>query len=268
MHIDRFRHEDIEDFLALAADEGWLCDRWEFEFLLEQFPRGCLAAGTGGEPVGYVTSIKYGESGWIGNLVVRGAFRGKGVGSVLMEKALEALADAGAETVWLTASKQGKSIYERLGFTAVDVINRWSGKGLWSGSSGRAATSRSEILAIDSAGWGDRRDAIIDAAVQRGRLFHGEGAFLVCQPCCNGIQVGPWGGTSASAPLLLDEALLEAGKGTRVVLDVPIRNTGQTAFLMGRGFSIQGSTLLMCRGKAPAYAPEYVCALASMGSMG
>ena len=268
MHIDRFRHEDIEDFLALAAEEGWLCERWEFEFLLEQFPRGCLVAGKGGEPVGYVTSIRYEKSGWIGNLIVRDSCRGKGVGSSLMEKALAALAAEGTETVWLTASKLGKPIYEKLGFTAMDVINRWVGKGLWNGSAEREAASRSEILAIDSAGWGDRRDAVIDATVRRGKLFCADGAFLICQPCCNGIQVGPWGGTSASAPLLLDEALLEAGKETRVVLDVPIRNTGQTAHLLERGFSIRGSTLLMCRGKAPAYAPEYISALASMGSMG
>ena len=268
MHIDRFRHEDIDDFLALARGEGWISERWEFEFLLAQFPRGCLAAWDDGEPVGYVTSIKYGESGWIGNLIVRGAFRGKGVGSALMDRALQALAGAGAETVWLTASKQGKPMYEKLGFTAVDVINRWEGKGSWRGAGKRIADSRNDILAMDYAGWGDRRDAVIDAALRRGSLFCADGAFLISQPCGDGIQVGPWGGESVCAARLLNEVLPEAGKGARMVLDVPIRNTGQTALLMGKGFSIRSSALLMYRGKAPAYAPELICALASMGGMG
>ena len=268
MDIDRFRHEDIDDFLTLAAEEGWICDRWEFEFLLEQFPLGCLAAREGGRPVGYVTAIKYASSGWVGNLIVRGSCRGKGVGNSLMENALEALATEGTETVWLTASKLGKPIYEKLGFTAVDVINRWVGRGVWNGSTERTAASRGDLLAMDSAGWGDRRDAIIDATVRRGKLFRADGAFLISQPCGDGVQVGPWGGGNVCAAHLLDEVLLEAGKGARVVLDVPIRNTGQTALLLGRGFSIRGSTLLMCRGKAPAYIPELIGALASMGSMG
>ncbi|HLO26741.1 MAG TPA: GNAT family N-acetyltransferase [Geobacteraceae bacterium] len=268
MLIEPFRHNDIDSFLMLAAEEGWICDRWECEFLLEQFPAGCLVAREEGLTVGFVTSIRYGESGWIGNLITRKTFRGKGIGSLLMEEAVTALTDAGAETVWLTASKLGRPIYERLGFTVVDVINRWVGKGLWKRSAGLISASRSEVMEIDYAGWGDRREALVEVTAERGRLFCAAGAFLISQPCGDGIQIGPWGGVGSAASLLLDEALLEAGKGARIVLDVPIRNTGQTALLLGKGFSIQGSTLLMCRGKARGYAPEYVCALASLGSMG
>ena len=268
MDIDRFRHEDIDKFLALAASEGWVCDRWEFEFLLAQFPMGCLTASREGVLAGYVTSIRYDKSGWIGNLIVSKKCRGQGVGSALMERALDSLDKAGAETIWLTASKQGKPIYERLGFMVVDVINRWVGQGIWSVSSEPAASSRDALLAIDSAGWGDSRDSIIDAAVRRGRIFHAGGSFLVSQPCSDGIQLGPWGGLYRRASTLLDDALLEAGKGVKVLMDVPIRNTEQTALLLGKGFSIRGSTLLMCRGTLPAYAPESIYALASMGSMG
>ncbi len=268
MQIDRFRHEDIEPFLALAASEGWVCDRWEFEFLLAQFPSGCLTARWEGKLVGCVTSIKYDTSGWIGNLIVSREYRGQGVGSALMERALEALDKAGAATVWLTASKQGKPIYERLGFMVVDVINRWVGQGIWGVSTEPAAVSRDALLAIDTAGWGDSRDSIIDAAVRRGRIYHAGESFLVSQSCSGGMQLGPWGGLDRRASTLLDDALLEAGKGVKVLLDVPIRNTEQTALLMGKGFSIRGSTLLMYRGTLPAYAPESIYALASMGSMG
>lgn len=268
MVIDQFRHDDIEPFLALAAAEGWVCDRWEFEFLLAQFPSGCLTARREGELVGYVTSIKYDSSGWIGNLIVSRECRGEGIGSALMEGALAALDTAGAATVWLTASKQGKPIYERLGFTVVDVIYRWVGQGIWGGSSAPVDCSREALLDIDNAGWDDRRESIIDAAIRRGRLYHAGRSFLVSQPCSGGIQLGPWGGLDRNAPILLDEALLGAGKGVKVLLDVPIRNTEQTALLLGKGFSIRGSTLLMCRGTRPAYAPESVYALASMGSMG
>lgn len=268
MQIDQFRHEDIDDFLALAAEESWICDRWEFEFLFRAFPHGCLVAKQGGIPVGFVTSIKYRASGWIGNLIVRAELRGKGIGTSLMKKALAVLSAAGAETVWLTASRAGKPIYEALGFVTVDVVNRWVGEGIEGKAPARETIPRAEILAIDQTGWGDRRDTIVDAVTSRGRLFAVRGAFLVSQPCADGVQLGPWGGTDREALLLLDDALAEAGRGTRVFLDAPIRNTGQTALLLGMGFSIQGSTLLMCRGETPAYAPERIFALASMGSMG
>jgi len=268
MEIDPFRHDDIDDFLDLAAGESWVSDRWEFEFLLALFPSGCLAAREKGVTVGYVTAIRHGLSGWVGNLIVRPGFRGQGVGSILMGHALDALAAAGAETVWLTASRQGKPIYERFGFVVVDVINRWVGKGLWNGAGTRHVGDLSAIIETDRAGWGDRREHLLAASLERGRLYGADDAFLVSQPCGDSVQFGPWGGSGVSGPLLLEEALLEAGKGTRVVLDVPVRNTWLTSLLLGRGFTIGGSTLLMCRGNEPAYNPELIGALASMGSMG
>jgi GNAT superfamily N-acetyltransferase len=268
MQIESFRQADIDIFLELAEVEGWVCDRWEFEFLFRTFPQGCLVARDGERPVGFVTSIKYGASGWVGNLLVRKELRGNGVGTMLMEQALAALSAAGARTVWLTASPSGKPIYETLGFTAVDVVNRWVGRGVGGAVPAPETVTRSEMLAIDQAGWGDRRDTLIDAVAGRGRVLSVAGTFLVCQPCAEGLQLGPWSGTGQGAEVLLGYALAAAEAGARIYLDVPIRNTVQTGLLLRMGFSIRGSTLLMCRGEAPAYAPERVFALASMGSMG
>jgi GNAT superfamily N-acetyltransferase len=268
MQTELFRHADIDIFLELADGEGWVCDRWEFEFLFRTFPQGCLVARDGERPVGFITSIKYRESGWVGNLLVRKELRGNGVGTMLMEKALSALSAAGAGTVWLTASPSGKPIYEALGFVAVDVVNRWVGTGIGGHPTVPETMNHSEMLAIDQAGWGDWRDTLIDAVAVRGRVLSVAGAFLVCQPCGGGLQLGPWSGTGHAAQVLLGYALAETEAGERIFLDVPIRNTVQTDLLLKMGFSIRGSTLLMCRGEAPAYAPERVFALASMGSMG
>lgn len=271
MQIDQFKQNDLDRFMSLAKAESWVCDRWEFDFLFNAFPQGCLVARRWGIPVGFVTSVKYGSSGWIGNLIVREQFRGQGIGSMLMKGALATLEDAGAETVWLTASLSGKPIYESLGFRSVDVINRWVGRGVGDEEDdhpARECISRDDMLDIDQAGWGDRRDAIIDLTLERGRVFSTRGAFLVSQSCTDGIQLGPWGGTDGGALLLLEEALAEAGWENKVFLDAPLGNSALTSFLLGMGFSIRGTTLLMCRGKAPDYAPEHIYALASMGSMG
>lgn len=271
MQIDQFKQNDIDRFMTLAKAEGWICDRWELDFLFGAFPQGCLVARRWDIPVGFVTSVKYGNSGWIGNLVVREQFRGQGIGSMLMKGALAALEDAGAETVWLTASLAGKPIYESLGFRTLDVINRWVGRGMGDEEGyqpARGDISRDDMLDIDQAGWGDRREAIIDLSLERGRVFSTSGAFLVSQSWADGIQLGPWGGNDGGALLLLEEALAEAGWENKVFLDAPLANSPLTSILLGMGFAIRGTTLLMCRGKAPAYAPERVYALASMGSMG
>jgi GNAT superfamily N-acetyltransferase len=268
MQIEQFGPDEIDSFMGLAQDEGWVCDFWEFEFLFRTFPRGCLVARDGGRPAGFITAIRYGTSGWIGNLIVRPELRGRGVGSLLMGKALAALDEAGTATVWLTASRSGKPLYEKLGFSAIDVINRWVGSGLKNCSPKQPFPTRGELIERDQSGWGDRRDSIIDAVIGRGRLFASDDAFLVCQPCCDGTQIGPWGGSAGSAPQLLAQARAATGDGKRIYLDVPLRNTTQSALLSGSGFDIKGSTLLMYRGAIPAYAPERIFALASMGSMG
>ena len=268
MDIDRFRTGDIDDFLFLAEREGWICDRWEFDFILGTFPEGCFTAKVREGNAGFVTSIKYGTSGWIGNLIVMKELRGFGIGRLLMGKALAALAAAGAETVWLTASEEGRHLYETLGFSKIDSVTRWIGKGTGRDVKKAGMHSRNEILAIDQGGWGDRRESLIDAALSRGRLSSLPQSFIVSQRGRTGVQIGPWCGDAADGGILIDDALAWGGKGEKVFLDVPERNRFQAGNLSKRGFSVKGRALLMFRGLPPAYAPEKVFALGSMGSIG
>jgi GNAT superfamily N-acetyltransferase len=269
MVIDRFKHEELGGFLALAATEDWICGRWEFDFLLGSFPQGCLAMRMDDVPVAFITAIKYGTSGWIGNLVVRKDLRGQGIGSALMGKALDALLEAGARTVWLTASEAGRSIYERLGFDAIDAVRRWYGSGI-SGEGGEATDyARTDLLALDRAGWGDYREAIIAEALAHGKVTASDSGFLISQAGAEGVQLGPWGADGPeTAGALLDIARALAGEGTRLFLDVPAHNDDAAPLLLSRGFSERGSALLMFLGEKPAYEPGRIYSLASMGSMG
>ena len=256
-------------FLELASAEGWICDRWEFDFLLRTFPRGCLVARANGRAVAFVTCIKYGRSGWIGNLLVREDLRGKGIGAALMREALNSLAGAGVETVWLTASERGERIYERLGFVAIDRIKRWTGQGREGGAVASRRISTAHMVTVDHAGWGDRREAILAAVAERGTVCGGPGGFLVVQPTVGGVQLGPWGCSSREAAAKhLDKALAATGAETEVFLDVPVRNVAAAAFLSARGFRVTGTNTLMYLGHTPHYDPERIYALASFGSMG
>jgi GNAT superfamily N-acetyltransferase len=269
MKIDRFRHEDLRVFLALAAEENWICGRWEFDFLLQHFPQGCLAMRMDDTPVAFITAIKYGTSGWIGNLVVRRDLRGKGYGSALMQKALTALLSAGVRTVWLTASEAGKFIYVRLGFSAIDMVKRWRGTACGGGDGVTGTYSKADMLAMDQAGWGDTREAILSEALKHGTLTFRDGGFLVSQPTGCGVQMGPWGANGPeTASKLLDAARARAGEGTWLFLDTPELNGDAAPLLNSRGFAVRGSALLMFLGEKPDYKPGHIYALASMGSMG
>ncbi|MBJ6726259.1 GNAT family N-acetyltransferase [Geomesophilobacter sediminis] len=267
MGIAPFTTDEIVPFLALATEEGWLCDRWEFDFLLHKYPQGCFVWRENGESAGYVTSVRYGASGWIGNLLVPAKFRRKGIGRVLMEQAVATLLKDGAETVWLTASADGAGLYRKLGFVEIDTIRRWGGLG---GMNGAQRCGGSDFLAmreIDRVGWGDKRDLILKLSLNRGTLFTTSAGYLCCQSWKNGIQVGPWGClVGPQAGPLLDQAIGEGRE--QVFLDVPARNHTAAHLLQEKGFEVRGTNLLMYLGAEPEYRPETIFALASMGSMG
>ena len=269
MIIEHFTHGCIPLFLEFAAAEGWISSEWELEFLLETFPEGCFSCRMGNRPVAFVTSIKYDKSGWIGNLVVAERMRGRGIGSSLMEKSMNALFRAGAETVWLTASGQGKPIYERLGFVEIDAVRRWKGNGTGGVNGNLRYISLEMAVELDALGWGETRKSLIEVTHGRGEMFGTEGAFLVLQGCGGFMQAGPWGcAVERDTALLLDAALARLERGLEVVLDVPERNGAAGSLLASRGFRVSGRTSLMYFGAEPLYCPDKIYALGSMGSMG
>jgi ribosomal protein S18 acetylase RimI-like enzyme len=267
MNVTPFLEEDISPFLALAREEGWICDLWEFLFLLKSFPEGCFVYREGNSTLGYITSVRYGKSGWIGNLLVEPQARSRGIGRRLMEQTVATLLKHGVETVWLTASEQGAGLYQRLGFKTIDTIFRWTGKGTVARPVEPAAPDFESMRVVDQVGWGDRRDSLLEVTCSRGRIYSGTDGYLCCQPWQNGMQIGPWGCLSPpQAEQLFDQALSGAGK--RVFLDVPAGNPMAIALLIEKGFEVKGSNALMYLGADPQYRPEKVFALASMGSMG
>jgi ribosomal protein S18 acetylase RimI-like enzyme len=269
MIIEPFRKEDVPRFLRLAVAENWVAEPWEFDFLLSSFPAGCFSArDEAGAAVGFVTSLRHDLSGWIGNLIVDQRHRGCGIGEALFLEALASLRDAGAKTVWLTASKMGKALYERHGFGSTDTIIRWTGRGGRQDGSAPASTGELDAV-LDQLGWGDRRDGLLAATSRRGTVLAEDGAFAVIQPCGRAVQVGPFSALSpVRAAGLLDGALKGQPAGTAVYIDTPARNREAVTLLQERGFRNQGANLLMYAGVEPDYRPEYVYGLATMGSCG
>jgi GNAT superfamily N-acetyltransferase len=274
MRVETFGRGDVPVFLKLAASEGWVAEEWEFEFLLTVFPQGCFCLrDDSGEPIAFVTSITHGHSGWIGNLIVAEQDRGRGIGQLLFRNALSMLQDAGAETIWLTASKSGRALYERHGFNRVDTVVRWTASGRKRHASHAThigiADSSATACAIDCLAWGDRRDGLLGVVTGRGRLLQEESGFLVVQPCDGAVQFGPFAAMdSSTADRIFNEAIGSVPIGTRVYVDAPASNRAAVRLFNRKSMRVNGSTELMYAGVKPDYRPEMLYGLATMGSCG
>ena len=266
MQISPFSPNDIHPFLSLAKDEGWISTRRELAFLLERSPDGCLVCHEDGKQVGFVTAVQYGKSGWIGNLLVAATARGRGIGTALFKQAMHVLQGNGTSTVWLTASIYGRPIYERNGFRLCDQVRRWERPGESEKQHMPTVVMLPDWQEIDYLGWGDARNELLAYAVANGTAVGAEKGFLVLQRLGNSEQIGPFGAlNSTAAEQLLEQMLPVAG---RVLLDVPSSNRPASKLLTSRGFTVSSEVDLMYAGQPPAYHPEHIFGLASMGSMG
>jgi ribosomal protein S18 acetylase RimI-like enzyme len=275
MIIEPFAPGDITAFLKLAQCEGWVADEWEFRFLLEQFPVGCFVAREpNGHTTGFVTALLHSRSGWIGNLIVAEESRGQGLGETLFRSALTSLYGAGAETVWLTASPAGAPLYEKSGFRKIDTIVRWVGSGkLRRGSHDReekAAWLTDQGHDLDQRCWGDDRPELLGVTAQRATYAgYSEEGFIICQPGSAGMQLGPFSAASpASAEQLFNSAAKVIPATSKILLDAPLSNRAAVRLFKRSQLTMAGSTLLMYAGKKPAYRPDLLYGLATMGSCG
>jgi len=83
-----------------------------------------LLATEGGRPAGALTGSVLGDRGWVGDLGVLAAYRGRGVGTALLRRSLDTFWRRGLRQVVLSvdADNQATALYERVGLM---VVSRW-----------------------------------------------------------------------------------------------------------------------------------------------
>lgn len=157
-----------------------------------------LRRGRRGAVIGSVTTIRYENVAWISMLLVDPAWRGRGVGRALLERALDALADVAC--VKLDATPEGRRLYRHYGFAEE---RRW-----WRMEASGAGTPDPEV----------RPAPVPHPALTHAWQLPG-GDWAGARPGYLATQIGPVISESADLAARLIRHAMDAGG--RFFLDVP-----------------------------------------------
>ena len=122
----KLRASDIPAAMQLSAEAGWNQTAQDWRLLIELSPEGCLGIEVDGDLATTTTLLCYGKQlAWIGMVLTRGAYRGRGFARRLLTDALALADEMSIETMKLDATDQGQPLYEKLGFRCEQPVERW-----------------------------------------------------------------------------------------------------------------------------------------------
>jgi ribosomal protein S18 acetylase RimI-like enzyme len=253
-------HGDIDFVMRLQEIVGWGNTRADAERSLYYEPSGCFVASIDGVDVGMVNSFLYGDVGFIGNLIVLPETRGKGVGAMLMRKAIERLTADGTETIRLDAVQKAIPLYERLSFNGEYWSLRYSSVASKAPHHGVEPMKREDLEQVAKL---DRRFFGLDRTQKLRRVQHdfpdlcfkaSKGSevrgFIMAKPSASNVRIGPWicdpkFGEYAE-PLL--NALSSKVEGRKLWVGLPEFNKASVKILVGKLFTQMPSSLRMSYG--------------------
>jgi GNAT superfamily N-acetyltransferase len=259
LHIRQMRTSDLRLGLRLSRQAGWnqTISDWQRFFALG--PEGCFVAELDGRFVGTTMTFISGRVAWIAMVLVEKAARRKGIATALLKHALEYLDAHKVGTVRLDATREGRAVYERLGFVPEYEVVRFEGKPKAAPAveTVRHATPRmlNGVIKFDRRMTGENREKMLRAlfsqfpentrVVTRLRRLRG---FVTVRSGSSAVQIGPCTATAKAGPALLSDALNRCA-GKVVLIDIPAVNVRAVEIAESRGFEVQRRFVRMYRGR-------------------
>ena len=134
--------KDFPFAIRLTDTMDWGLAEEDFRFMMDLEPSGCFVAIEDGKAVGLATTINFGQVGWIGNVIIEKDRRNRGIGSLLVEHAMNYLKQRKTETIGLYAYLRAVPLYSRLGFRTDTNLVVLEGQSVY----GRIANEMADFL--------------------------------------------------------------------------------------------------------------------------
>ena len=248
MAVERLTPSDLDAALRLSTQVGWNQVAADWERALDLIPDGCLAGRIEGRLVATSTLAAYGTTAaWVGMVIVDPDYRGRGLGTAMLKKALDLAGDRGIDSIGLDATDLGRPVYLKLGFVDVAPIDRWSGVPKDASFPVRAEPTHTvEDLGIDTCGM-SRRELLGHLLGEPGvKAWKVPGAgFAVLRPGRAHSHLGP---VIARDPSTL-RSLLAAAAGQSLLIDA-FRTPENEAVLSDAGLAVQRRLMRMTHPRA------------------
>jgi ribosomal protein S18 acetylase RimI-like enzyme len=227
-----------------------------------------LVADAEGEIVGTGVGTANGNVGWLGTIFLAPAWRGRGFGRAITQALVDRLETAGCRTLVLVATREGRRLYERMGFEVqtryrILEIGGLADAGAPAGPSQAvrhmAPSDLDAMAALDREATGEDRWHALErfATPATARVLEapdsGLDAFVVR---------APWGGGATAARsvdaalTIIDARRRASGPAGRVRVGLLAENSEGLERLTAAGFSMQWSAPRMVRGEPLRWHPE------------
>ena len=254
---------DIPAGLGLCRASRWNQTERDWQHFLAAAPHGALVAAEHGTVIGTVATLPYGSFTWISMVLVDPAARRRGIGTLLLNRGLDLVAQG--STARLDATPAGELVYRKLGFVGeyglarVLLDARPRGAADTQGARPLARGDWPALLDMDTRAFGASRASLLErlaaeapeyawVAERHGRL-HG---YLLGRHGHVREQLGPLIADSAETAGLLLDACLGAQPERKIFIDVPDDQQAWRDRLTQIGFAIERPFLRMYRGRLTA----------------
>lgn len=257
---------DIPAALELSAGAGWNQTADDWCMLVELAPEGCFAIEVEGELASTTTLLCYGTRlAWIGMVLTKNVFRGRGFAKRLLAHAL-ALADRiGIGTVKLDATDQGQPLYEKLGFRCEQAVERWrrgNSAAMPRSPNACSLSTNRNWQAADGRAFGTDRSALLEKLALRTPPISRANAYLLTRGGRSTKYLGPCVAENPEAARGVIEHALRNQVPGEWSWDLLPRNTNAVAIAQDLDFAPKRYLMRMVRGKDLRGREDWVYAIA------
>jgi GNAT superfamily N-acetyltransferase len=263
VNIEGMRDSDIPFATSLMDAEGWGYLPADFTRLISFDQGSCFVGWEEGQRVGVITSVNYGTYSFLGTLIVRQEYRGRGIGRRLLVHAIEAHRFRGATTMELDGVFAAVGLYRELGFRDKYLSLRFRREPTTLAQQPPVAAQREDYR--DIAGY-DQRQTGLD----RGRVLSrfasefapllrreatGElSAYALVRPRANDCSmIGPFVANNDLAAETMLSMILRQSPRTALTVGVPEVNQHAAGLMRRWGFVYRPPSLRMYWGARLQY---------------